>query len=186
MNRRRFLSTLGAAAGAGTLALGSGAFTSVEAERTVAVDVADDDRAFLRLEPIVDDGVDGDGDGEADPTGRSFTNGETVGFELPGDEDGENPDAAGVGIDSVYEFGDLLMVVNQGTQPVTVHSTYDGSALADLALLGTDGVLRDDPPTLDVGESLDAGLLVDTHGSDVGSFDETLTVVAERVGGNQD
>ena len=47
MNRRRFLTTLGAAAGTTSLTLGSGAFTTVSAERTVSVDVADDFVATL-------------------------------------------------------------------------------------------------------------------------------------------
>jgi len=49
-----------------------------------------------------------------------------------------------------------------------------------------DGVLRDDPPTLTVGESIDVGLSIDTHGSEIGEFDKTLHIVAERAGGDQD
>jgi hypothetical protein len=180
MRRRRFLASVGGLAAAGSAALGSGAFTSVEAERSVSIAVADDAYAFLRMNPIIDEGIGGES------TGRSFTNGSEIAFEIPGDENGDNPDAEGVGLDSVYEFHDLVSISNQGTQPVTLHSTYDGSNLADLALVDDDGVLRDDPPELDVGESHDAGLYIDTHGSSLGEFDETLTIVAERVGGNQD
>jgi hypothetical protein len=181
MKRRQLLGLLGVVSSGG-FAIGSGAFTSVTAERSVAVGVADDDRAFLRLEPLEDEGIDEDGDGTPELTGRSFTNGALVQFELPGDEDGENPNAAGVGLDSVYEFHGLLAVVNQGTQPVEVYSTYDGTALADLALVRDGGVLRNDPPTIDVGEQIAVGLYVDTHGSTVGEYDETLTIVAEAPG----
>jgi hypothetical protein len=71
-------------------------------------------------------------------------------------------------------------VSNQGTQPVELHSSYDGDSLADLALVNDNGVLRDNPPILDVGDSIDVGLYVDTHGSSIGEFDETLTIIADQ------
>lgn len=174
MNRRRFLAGVGGLAAAGGTALGTGAFTSVEAERSVSVTTADDDRAFLRLEPIPKDGIDGN------PTQRSSSTGEVVLFDIPGPGNGENPDAQGVGLDSIYEFHDLLTVVNQGTQPVQLYSTYGGTELSDLALVSDNGILRDDPPILDIGDSVDVGFLFDTHGSSVGEFDETLTIVADQ------
>lgn len=174
MKRRRFLAGAGGLAAAGGAALGTGAFTGVEAERSVSLAVADDDRAFLRLEPLVKEGRNGE------TTGRSYSNGRVVGFDIPGDEAGESPDAEGVGIDSVYEFHDLVMIVNQGTQPVQLQSNYTGSTLADLALVTDDGVLKNDPPVLDVGDSIDVGLYIDTHGSTIGEFDETLTIIADQ------
>ncbi|GAB7014225.1 hypothetical protein [Halolamina salina] len=173
MRRRRLLTGLGTVVGGGSLAISTGAFTSVSAERSVSVEIADDAYAFLRMSPIADDGLGGE-------TGRSSTNGDVVKFEIPGDDDGESSDAEGVGIDSVYEFHDLFSVSNQGTQPVELYSTYDGDNLADLALVNDDGVLKDDPPTLDVGDSIDVGLYIDTHSSSIGEFDETLTIVADQ------
>lgn len=177
--RRHVLSGLSLAIASSFLA-GTGAFSSVSAERSVHVDVADDSEAFLRMEPMADSGLD------SEPAGRSGTFGNEVWFAIPGKGPGENPNAAGVGSDSVYEFYDLVTIVNQGTQPVTLHSTYGGSNLDDLALIDDDGVLRDDPPELDVGEAHNVGLYIDTHDSKLGEFDETLTIVAERVGGDQD
>jgi len=175
MRRRRFLAGVGTLVGAGSAALGTGAFTSVEAERSVSIAVAKDYRAFLRMDPIGDEGIDGEN------TGRSMVNGRQIAFEIPGDEDGENPDADGVGLDSVYEFHDLVRVSNQGTQPVQLYSSYNGNTLADLALVdGDGGVLRDDPPTLGVGDGIDVGLYVDTHDSTTGEFDETLTILADQ------
>ena len=174
MKRRRFLAGVGGLTAAGGAALGTGAFTSVEAERSVSIDVADDDRAFLRLEPLVKDGI------KDNPTGRSKDFGQTVSFTIPGTGDGESQSAEGVGLDSVYEFHDLLQVSNQGTQPVALYSSYDGDSLADLALVNDNGVLRNDPPILDVGDSIDVGLYIDTHGSSIGEFDETLTIIADQ------
>ena len=181
MNRRRFLTTLGVSAGATSLALGSGAYTTVSAQRTVSVDVADDFRAFLRLEPLTKRGMDDD------PTGRSGTPGRSVAFDIPGIRDGENTAASGIAPDSVYEFRGLLEVINQGTQPVTLWSEYNGE-LADVTLVDSDGdVLRSDPPTLDVGgDGLDVGLQIDTRGTETREYDETITIIAERVGGNRD
>ncbi|WP_135305375.1 hypothetical protein [Haloarcula amylovorans] len=172
MKRRSFLAGFGIATGAGALTVGSGAFTSVSARRSITVSVADDFRAFLRLEPIQNEGVAGE------PVGRSSTGGRTITFEIPGDGDGENSAAGGVAPDSIYEFHDLVEVVNQGTQPVDLYSTYDGD-LANIGLVDKDGVLRNDPATLAVGDSLAVGLHVDTHGASTGEYDETLTIVAE-------
>lgn len=176
MKRRRLLASVGGLTTTGSVVLSTGAFTSVEAERSVSIAVARDYRAFLRMDPIGDGGIDGEN------TGRSFINGSEIVFEIPGDDDGENSIAEGVGLDSVYEFHDLVSVTNQGTQPVELHSSYDGDNLNDLALVNDGGVLKDDPPTLNVGDSIDVGLYIDTHGSKTGEFDETLTIVAEKPG----
>ena len=180
MRRRQILAGLGGLVGASSV-LGTGAFTSVSAERTVSLDVADDDRAFLRLEPIENEGLDSDDNGSPELTGRSATLGSQVRFELPGDEDGES-NAKGLGIDSIYEFHNLLRIENQGTQSVEVYSTYGGETLGNLALVRESGVLRGEPPVLDVGDEVDVGLLVNTHGTPVREteYDETLTIVADQ------
>lgn len=179
MKRRSFLTAFGASVGATGLTLGSGAFTTVSAERTISVRVADDFRAFLRLEPIPNEGIHGE------ITERSSTAGRVVSFEIPGDGDGENTNSGGVAADSVYEFHNLLQVINQGTQSVRVYSTYDGS-LTDIALVNKNGVLRNNPPALAVGDTTNVGLQLDTHNSVPGEYDEDITIVAERVGGNRD
>jgi hypothetical protein len=182
MKRRSLLASVGALTGAGGLTIGTGAFTSVSAERSVSIAVASDQEAFLRLEPIKDSGIDGNA------TGRSINPGNQVQFHIPGKLDGENDDSEGVGIDSVYEFHDLLRIENHGTQSVTVQSEYAGTELNELALVTDDGRLSEmeNLPTLSTGEGIDVGLYIDTHGSDTGEYDETLTIVAERVGGNRD
>ena len=49
MERRKFLFGIGTVAAGGAAAMGTGAFTSVEADRGVSVTVADDSGAFLAL-----------------------------------------------------------------------------------------------------------------------------------------
>lgn len=178
MQRRNFIAILGTAGASAATVLGTGAFTSVSAERSVTVAVEDDAYAFLRMEPNPDTGLNGEN------TGRSFTNGRQIKFEIPGDEAGENSNAEGVGVDSVYEFHDLVTITNQGTQPAILYSSYDGSNLADLALVNDEGVLRNDPPVLSIGEGINVGIYIDTRNSSAGEFNETLTIVAEDVSNN--
>ncbi|GAB6879946.1 hypothetical protein JCM17823_22200 [Halorubrum gandharaense] len=59
LNRRNVLAGLGAAAVGTGAAFGSGAFTSVEAEREVTVDVAEDAEAQVGLNADDDDDVEG-------------------------------------------------------------------------------------------------------------------------------
>jgi hypothetical protein len=174
MKRRRLLTVFGSLFAAGSLTLGSGAFTTVSAKRNITVDVSDDEDAFLSLTPILQTGIDGE------QTGRAFTLADgRVMFSIPGTGFGESDVANGVAPDSIYEFHDLLRVENQGTQAVSVHSAYDGDALNDLALVHEGGLFRDAPPTLEIGESVAAGLYIDTHSSSLGEFDETLTIIAD-------
>lgn len=173
MERRTLIASLGGLTASGTLAVGSGAFTSVSAQRSVTVSVADDFEALLAMEPIADTGL------GTEYTGRSDTNGRTVEFELPGDDDGEST-AEGLGVNSKYEFHDLLEIENRGTHPVEVFSQYNGSALGDLALVRDGGILRQSPPILDVGSSIDVGLYVDTENTQVSEYEEALVIVASK------
>lgn len=64
MERRKFVIGVGSLAAGGAAAMGTGAFSSVEAERGVSVEVADDNNAYLGLKAerddiISDDGADG-------------------------------------------------------------------------------------------------------------------------------
>ena len=56
MNRRKFIIGLGATTAAGGLAVGSGAFTSVEADRAMSVEINDDTEAYLTAQPLDENG----------------------------------------------------------------------------------------------------------------------------------
>jgi hypothetical protein len=172
MKRRSFVAKLGTATAGAGLVVSSGAFMSVQAERKVSVATAHDDSALLRLEPLADDGLNGDS------TLRSVSDGTEVYFQIPGSGSGESS-AKGVGLDSEYEFHDLLNIQNRGTQPVEIYSSYDGDALQNLALVRDAGILRSDPPTLTQGGDINVGLYIDTQESNLGKFDETLTITAD-------
>ncbi|WP_256391318.1 hypothetical protein [Natronoarchaeum rubrum] len=170
MRRRSFVVGLGGVATSLGLAAGSGAFTSVEADRTVNVDVEEDYDAVLKLEEV--------GAGE-----RSEIDGGTVEFELPGDDDGDyaGTTPTGLGTDSTYRFagdaadsegGGLFTVTNHGTQPVAVYgaqTVQNDVPSVSVFDVESGAVLTESAPSesIGVGESLACGLEVDTHGVDV-------------------
>lgn len=160
MYRRRLLAAVGLAAGGLTTAVGSGAFTSVAATRDVAVSVADDDDAYLALDP--------DDDSELL---RSTVSDDTIEFSIPGaanDGPDEGPVGRGVAPNSTYTFANLLSVRNQGADPVAVFSRAPDlpAAFDRLALIGgpdsrpLDGEVN--AVELASGERVQAGLLIET------------------------
>jgi hypothetical protein len=105
MERRKFLLASGALAAGGAAGLGTGAFSSVEAERNVEVAVAGDSAAFLALEPGEENGEYAE---ETDGT-----------LELNFDDDAN---VAGSGFNQNAEtvIDDVFRIKNQGTQEVAV------------------------------------------------------------------
>lgn len=105
MNRRNVLIGLGGVVAGGGALLGTGAFTTVEAERTVSVETAGDADAFLALTPARGDGAFVDDSGD------------TVEINLDG-TDSENDNADGLNQNAVTRFENLVDVQNNGTQDV--------------------------------------------------------------------
>jgi hypothetical protein len=190
MQRRKFLAGLGSLAAGSVAAMGTGAFTSVSAERNVSVRVADDRQSFLKLTQR--------GGGR-----RSYSDGvpETVGFDIPGPDESDygGTDPKGVGADSVYRFGSdagdiedgLFAAENQGTQPVEVYSTQtiEGD-VPEVTIydVETGNLLTEGSPSepLGVGERLLCGLEIDTHGVDVREEEYDLTVTINAVATGSD
>jgi hypothetical protein len=185
MKRRQLLVGLGSLAAGSSLALGTGAFTSVSAGRQLRVETASDNDALLALTQL--------GGGE-----RSDEDGspEKVEFSFPGDEERLNDPSLGLGVDSVYEFDrdfeesqeddpveGLLRIQNQGTQTVEVYSEHVSGSNLEVELYDVSDpnktALRDDPAVLGVGDHVDTGFRIRTFGSAIGEFDEMLTIVAE-------
>lgn len=187
MKRRTLIAGLGSLTASGVFAVGSGAFTSVSAQRTVTVETAADFSALLNLTQR--------GTGE-----RSEFDGtpSQLEFNLPGDDEGGYPtgnptDPAGLGTDSVYRFGrdakgdvaGLFSIENQGTQPVHVYSTQTQTGgVPEVTMYNVEngGLLTESSPSnsLSVGDGVLCGLEVDTHGVPVqeSEYDVTLTINA--------
>ena len=170
MKRRNLLATLGALAG-GVGTVGTGAFTSVRAERTVSVSTAEDDDAFLALEPA--DTVYGD-------MYATLTNEGLLALSFA-----DNGRASGLGTDSEYDFDDVFTVTNQGTQTVYVWGTFDftGSDFADGTVWfypGSDSTTRMNDGDnavveLPVGDTTHVGVHFDTTDVDLGETTLTAT-----------
>jgi len=111
MNRRKFLAGFGSLAAASATAMGTGAFTSVDAERTVNVAVASDENALLGLDTLDSSNSD------------EFVNlnGGTLGIDISETTAG----GAGVNMNARTAFDDMFQITNQGTQRAVVYIVYD-------------------------------------------------------------
>ncbi|THE65214.1 hypothetical protein D8Y22_08350 [Salinadaptatus halalkaliphilus] len=170
MNRRNVLVGLGTIVAGGGAALGTGAFSTVTAERTVSVETAGDSDAFLALTAAegAEDYVDTDGD--------------TIEIDIGGDGDGINQDA-------LTRFEELVEITNNGTNSVDISaSIVESSDEADVLTLieefGEDN-------SLGGTESTTFGLAIELREAEVGSgtsydegdltddFDPTIEITAE-------
>jgi hypothetical protein len=172
MKRRKLLAAIGALSGGGAVAMGTGAFTSVSADRDVAVQVADDADALLALRAI----------GPNAP--YTETSNGTLGIDITGD----NATAAGgqgVNTNAVTVFKEMFEVQNQGTQdvdveitPLTFIDTDSGNTLLVLVIpkTGFPSV------TLSPGDSETYSLVVDAFPGGTSpeiEIDDTMLVSAE-------
>jgi hypothetical protein len=122
MNRRQALIGIGSLAVGSGAALGSGAFTSVEADRDVSIETAGDDSAYLTL--------DGDGSYITDATA-----GETIALDLG------SPGSEAFNKNATTQVADIVDVTNNagdGTQ-TTVGFGPSGSQNGSETITLTDG-----------------------------------------------
>ena len=200
MERRKFVIGSGALATGSAAAMGTGAFTSVEADRDVTVEVADDADAFLALSAA------------DDPNGAYFDDeGGQAGIDLSAENpsQGENDgfDGEGVNLDSQTKIFNIIEVQNQGTQAVKVttpedeiegvesfdnfdpHATDlpgDSTEIKDLGFTLEDEVSLKDPDpfgradliTLEPGESFNLGLWMNP-GDETNTDEITITIEAD-------
>jgi hypothetical protein len=198
MQRRKYLAAIGSAAAAGAAGIGTGAFTSVTADRSVDVEVAGDSSAYLQLQKI-----------SGEPNSQQYVNVDSgeVSFDF---SDG-NSDVAGGGNgfnpDAVTEVENLLRVGNQGTQEVEFYVDVSGVDLSNgttiqvraedgsgntvenIAQNGGVSSPAPDSITLTTGETAVLDLIVDTTNLDTSSGtlpfeddDGTVTFVADQNG----
>jgi hypothetical protein len=188
MNRRRLLAAFGTAAGASSI-LGTGAFTSVSADRSVSVQVAADADAFLAMVP------------SPGPNGEyaAVEDGQLV-VQLDGSDD--TPAGDGVNDDAVTRIEDIFRIRNQGTQEVFVFvDAFGGDAVTLFGGTTTaknngnriydappSGLVPNESPVMEgssnalrtpVGAPIPVGIEVDTTGSNtLDDLSGSLTVHA--------
>jgi hypothetical protein len=126
---------LGSLAAGGAAATGTGAFTSVSANRSVNVKVADDADALLRIIP----------DERGNPASQTAnaqeyvdTSGGTVSLDITGTDSG----ATGINDEATTIIDDILTIENQGTQGVYVGYTHPASPNGNFALYHEDQDFR--------------------------------------------
>ena len=169
MRRRTVLTSLGVLAAGG--AVGSGAFTTAEAERTVDVAIADEDEALLALEPESDFAIP-----TQDWERIRLDFDQSVNFD-PG------PDGEGLSSASEYAFDGVFRVSNQGTQTLYLESEFEeveGSEGVEVAFY----VDTNDDTPLDGDEDNGAVLEIDAGhsaliGTKISVSDEVETGVEE-------
>jgi len=195
-NRRKFLIGMGSLAAGSAAAVGSGAFTSVSANRDITVDVVGDGKAFLQFEKARE----GDGN-SVTPNAQEYvdTSGDAFSVDLTETSEG----GKGLNNDATTIFDNLVDVTNQGTQPVNIGVDLEtepevlGIYAEDVNGTQDDKgggfAVRnypDDPNwdhTLEVGETLqNIGVYVTDPDAIDGETTYTVTIIAERVGGNLD
>jgi len=110
MDRRKFVIGMGSLAAGGAAAMGTGAFASVEATRSVSVNVAGDGSAYLGLE---------------DTSPYAETNGKQMELNFANNGNG----GSGINADSVSTFDGVFRMVNNGPEDLDI--TIDKSGLTN-------------------------------------------------------
>ncbi|MFW5950324.1 MAG: hypothetical protein ACOCR6_03135, partial [archaeon] len=172
MQRRKYLIGIGSLAAGSAAALGTGAFTSVTAERAVDIQVAGDADAFLAL------------DRTSHPNSQDYIhkNGDQITLALDETKGG----GSGFNEDADTRIDDVLRVTNQGTQTINFWVTFSGGTDFDNDNLYfypagdtedklNDGEGGDTVLGLTPGESAKIGVYVDTDGLTKDTSDEELT-----------
>ncbi|RKD95818.1 hypothetical protein ATJ93_2681 [Halopiger aswanensis] len=184
--------------------MGTGAFTSVEADRSLSIDTAGDANAFLAFSRATDD------DGNVYPNAQEYVEGDLSSGQFSLDftqSDDTNGAANGINKNAKTIFDNLFDITNNGTQDVVLSVKSDliasqGGFLgiyaensqgddSDNTGLSYNGDSTDDTywgtTTLSPGESAsNVGIYIPKGHSTGDLSGGTLTFIAEKTGGNQD
>lgn len=147
MQRRKMLAALGSAAVGGATAVSTGAFTSVEANRDISVEVAGDSSALLAFQKAT---TGEDGGGSVTPNAGDYVTLPSNG-QLALDFTGSDEGATGLNQNASTKFSNLFDIVNQGTQTVEVYVDPDQPGSISFFAEGPDS--NDGPNTDDPGNS---------------------------------
>ena len=187
MQRRNFLIGAAGTAIGGSALVGSGAFTSVEAERDFALAVAGDADAFLSIEV-------------QDPEHAGVTDDDIVELAFDGEATGEGAsgaDGEGINKNATTRFDEVISIQNQGTEDVELFFVTD-QADVDAGRADRTNVFDDNGDdltapepynsrTLGTGESTTIDFQFETgEGTRIGDFVSNKLIVAQRDEPNED
>ncbi|PAU82847.1 hypothetical protein CK500_11990 [Halorubrum salipaludis] len=177
--------------------MGTGAFTSVRADRSISIETAGDAGAFLSFEKATD------GDGNVTPNAQEYveiTGDNTVSFDFTQSDDTAGS-ASGINKNAKSTFDNLIDIQNNGSQEVVLSVESDliasqggflgiyaensqGDSSDNTGLSDTDS---GQTTTLSPGDAAtNIGIYVPKGNSLDQVESGTFTFIAERVGGNQD
>ena len=166
VKRRTQVFVLFALAGAIMLAVGTGAFSTVSAQRTVDVATAGDDSALLELTA------------HTGPNGQGAYAQQTSG-QLEILIDGSLTSGGGVNLNATTTIRDVFNVTNQGSQPVGVWIVKSGPHASMVTFENTSGMQLDNSSssarTIGVGETLEVSIIIDTTGGGLAAGDTILS-----------
>jgi archaellin len=163
-NKRRWVAALGLVAVMTGVVFGTGAFTQVQAERTVDVDVADDANALLGIYETT---------GEYTQTSSGPAGANTVQIVL---NDSSGADGVGVNDRAVTTVNSVINISNQGTQPVDI-SVDSAPTGVNLTGLPADSVGVGDNVTVGVNVSTDPDVSI-SGGQLTGDVQQGITINA--------
>ncbi|MFW5905314.1 MAG: right-handed parallel beta-helix repeat-containing protein [archaeon] len=186
MDRRKFIVGLGAAATGGSALIGTGAFSRIESQRRVTIQVAEDPDAYLGLDAC--DTLHGDNFVDIDSDGHLAVD---IG-QIPEEE---NPiGGSGVNSDSRTWFDNVVQICNQGKQAAAVYieEHEDWPYVSDdKEERRVDFYVGDERERsvvgeanaafLDVGECTCIGIRTTTHGLDADGVDSLLEALGDTV-----
>lgn len=163
-NKRKWIMALGLVAVMTGVVFGTGAFTQVEADRTVDVDVADDSDALLGIYETT---------GNYTRVNPGPAGAQTVEIVL---NDSSSATGIGVNDNAVTTIDSVLNISNQGTQPVDI-DVEGGPTGVNLTGLPQNGVTVGANVTVGVNVSTDPD--VDINGGQLtGDVQQAITINA--------
>ena len=185
MKRRNFLVGVGGTAVGGSALIGSGAFSRVESNRAVSIEVAKDPDAYLGLDRC--DSKNSQNYAHLDENGHGY-------LEISDSGNG----GEGVNSNSTTEFDDIFKVCNQGKADMNFQIDASGLEVRDGGVvefytndtvIGSSEHDEGQPVEIGLGDCLCIGVRTKTHGVDA-TVDEPLvdgqvTLVADAPGAGQ-
>ncbi|MFB1064760.1 hypothetical protein [Natrinema sp. H-ect4] len=180
MNRRNVLVGLGTIVAGGGAALGTGAFSSVEAERTANISTVGDASGYLAIEAHPNSSDDSATPNDPDTTSDgspylTLSSDDELSFNFDGSGD-PSTSASGLNRNALSKFGDLLQITNNGPNSVNLdvelrnsssNTTEEDSVFTAYISQsspptgGSEGDSVDGSVTLSSGDTLDIGFEID-------------------------
>jgi len=155
------LSVLGTLTAGGALTAGTGAFSSIQADRDIKINVTGDANAYLRLGPCTDE------NGNPTPNGDYVVqrNGQ---FAIDLTDDNGQVLGGGVNAESLSTFDNVFEVCNQGTQPVCVDFRTNSEPIPEGTTVPTYSDAEPGDPSVVFYEGDDESARIDVDELDVG------------------